>query len=350
LLTSATQIAVREGGSVHPTAVLVRVLTSSLRIGTFEYHFYHRDREALHALLNHTMHCFFGTASGVGEPHGTADRALQMILNVGENIAKMIAWWMAFGFIHGAINTDNVSILGETLDFGSSDFLREYDKDTNVNKDDAAGLFSYGQQPQAGYWCYEKFILAASTAVEPPLQAANRSALVAHVKVELRKCLENYWVAFHSTYEQLMLEKLGLNPQALPAALRREIVASTVELFEKTGVHYHVFFQRYTYRPGMLRDLFLRDAERHLPLYRQWRTKLRSIDTGCLLSTPLRNPVVVPTQAVLNKICDDVDRGDWSSTQDLLAMLSTPLADHPAAISFERLMTLLPSNDGCGCG
>lgn len=129
-----------------PGAVLTRIAASHLRVGTFEYAAALGDRAALEALTGYTLERHYP------ELHGEKNGALALLGGVLERQAELIARWMGVGFVHGVMNTDNMALSGETIDYGPCAFLDTYDPATVFSSIDHAGRYAYGNQPDIAHW------------------------------------------------------------------------------------------------------------------------------------------------------------------------------------------------------
>ncbi len=136
-----------KGGSFKDSAMLTRVAPSFVRFGTFELFYFQRNVTALRALADHIIYCYYPESEALGEKK-YADFFKQVVINT----AQLIAHWQAVGFVHGMMNTDNQSILGITLDFGSSAFTNDFDDDFVSAASDEHGRYAFGQQPMVGLW------------------------------------------------------------------------------------------------------------------------------------------------------------------------------------------------------
>ncbi len=129
-----------------PGAVLTRVASSHIRVGTFQYFAARRDVEALLALADHVIARHYPEAAETAKPH----RAL--LDGVIARQADLVARWLLVGFIHGVMNTDNMSIVGETIDYGPCAFMDAYDPATKFSAIDEMGRYAYGNQPHIALW------------------------------------------------------------------------------------------------------------------------------------------------------------------------------------------------------
>ena len=132
--------------TVLPGAVLTRVAASHLRVGTFEYAAGHGDPTLLHRLADHAIARHYPHAVEADNPY------LAFFEAVVDAQASLVARWMLVGFIHGVMNTDNMTISGETIDFGPCAFLDIFDPATVFSSIDHGGRYAYGNQPQIAQW------------------------------------------------------------------------------------------------------------------------------------------------------------------------------------------------------
>ncbi|MCP3968766.1 MAG: YdiU family protein [Rhodobacteraceae bacterium] len=128
--------------TLHPGAILTRVASSHIRVGTFQYFAARADTEALQAL----------TGQVIARHYPEAEHALDMLDSVIAAQARLVAQWMGVGFIHGVMNTDNTHIAGETIDYGPCAFMDGYHPDTVFSSIDRNGRYAYGRQPQIAVW------------------------------------------------------------------------------------------------------------------------------------------------------------------------------------------------------
>ena len=173
-------------------AVLTRLSPSFIRFGSFEVFFYRNQHEHLKTLADFTIQHYF--------PHlvGLDDAYVLWLKDVAERTARLMAHWQAVGFCHGVMNTDNMSILGLTLDYGPFGFMDAFDPGYICNHSDDAGRYAYDQQPDIGAWNCTCLAQALS-----PLMSLD----------EAKFAIDAYPQAFTTRYVELMAAKLGLEPE-----------------------------------------------------------------------------------------------------------------------------------------
>src|SRR5262245_4571217 len=177
-----------------PGAVLTRVASSHLRVGTFQYFAARDDREALAQLLDYAIARHYPQAAHAPIP------ALGLLESVMDAQARLVARWLALGFVHGVMNTDNTSIAGETLDYGPCAFLDGFDPDRTFSSIDQGGRYAFQNQPSIALWNLARL---AETLL--PLIDADTTRAIA-LATEL---LETFSVRFGAAYAVEMRKKLG---------------------------------------------------------------------------------------------------------------------------------------------
>ena len=175
--------------SIEKATMLMRLSESHIRFGSFEHCFYTNQLDHLKALCDYTVLHHFPEAADKDNPYD------QMLYTVTEKTAILIAKWQAFGFAHGVLNTDNMSITGQTFDFGPYGFMENYDPYYICNHSDDLGRYAFNKQPAIGQWNLQALIQALS-----PLTSDDVKSIA----------MEKYQQSYLDYYNQLMSEKLGL--------------------------------------------------------------------------------------------------------------------------------------------
>jgi uncharacterized protein YdiU (UPF0061 family) len=186
---------------IETAAVVTRVAPSFVRFGHFE-HFYSNERtDALRSLADHTIDRFYPQCRAAGDPY------LALLDEAVARTAELIAQWQAVGFCHGVMNTDNMSILGLTIDYGPFGFLDGFDANHICNHSDTQGRYAYRMQPQVAYW--NLFCLAQGLL---PLFGAHYDESVRGERAveDAQRVLEGFKARFAPALERRMRDKLGL--------------------------------------------------------------------------------------------------------------------------------------------
>jgi serine/tyrosine/threonine adenylyltransferase len=211
------------GDEPSPTrsAVMVRFSRSHIRFGTFERLNYLKRPDLIGKLLDHVIAYYYGHLTKLE----SGERYAKFYAELVQRVAELVAQWMSVGFCHAVLNTDNMSITGESFDYGPYAFLPTYNPDFTAAYFDHYGRYSYGNQPGI---CKLNLEL-----LQQPLSAV----IDATVMTEALAKFEGYYFPH---YKQLMLQKLGLEGETTPA--RDELLVATLQLLADTQVGYHQFF------------------------------------------------------------------------------------------------------------
>src|SRR5204863_5752973 len=179
-----------------PGAVLTRVATSHVRVGTFQFFAARRDLDGLRLLADHVIARHYPEAGRADSPY------LALIELVTVRQAELIARWLLVGFIHGVMNTDNMSIAGETIDYGPCAFMDEYHPAKVFSSIDRQGRYAYGNQPQIATWNLSRFAETLLPLIDDDQQQAVRRA---------EDVLKGFSDRFDAAYLSGMRHKLGLS-------------------------------------------------------------------------------------------------------------------------------------------
>ena len=181
--------------SVRRGAILTRVAASHIRVGTFEYLAARRDEPTLRALADYAIDRHYPELADAPRKY------LEFFRAVTDRQAALIARWQLVGFIHGVMNTDNMAISGETIDYGPCAFMNAYDPDTVFSSIDHAGRYAYGNQPAIAQWNLARFAETLLPLLDPDQEKA--VAIATEVLGDFPALFERYWLAG-------MRKKLGL--------------------------------------------------------------------------------------------------------------------------------------------
>jgi uncharacterized protein YdiU (UPF0061 family) len=205
---------------IERAALLVRIARSHIRFGSFEYFHHTRQYKSVKKLADYTIIQYFPIFK---EKH---DRYLQMFRNIVHKTAEMIAKWQSVGFSHGVMNTDNMSILGETLDYGPFGFMDSYNPNFICNHSDRYGRYSFKNQPNIGLWNCN----ALATALTSLLDSG-----------QLKLVLDEYQTVFLNTLLKLYRQKLGLENTA---ENDQNLIDELLRILEVNKIDYTIFFRR----------------------------------------------------------------------------------------------------------
>jgi len=299
---------------VETGAMLIRVAPSHVRFGTFEYFHHTGQSEHLSTLADYVIARHFPHLEGVKERHA------RFYAEVVERTARLVAQWQAVGFAHGVLNTDNMSILGLTLDYGPFGFLDDFEPGFICNHSDDSGRYAFNKQPRIALW---------------NLARLGEALLSLLSEEEAQAALESFAPTFNTAFVAGMREKLGLREA------REEDVQLLETLFARmteARVDYTRFFRRLGRfdssagaRNEPLRELFLAQAgfDAWAEAYRARLLSEASEDAERRTRMDRANPKYVLRNYLAQAAISRAQEGDFSEVDRLLAVLSRPFEEQP---------------------
>ena len=324
-VTTGEQIR-RQG--LKPGAVLARVASSHIRVGTFQFFAARGAWDSLTKLADYTITRHYPDLME------KENRYLAFFQAVADRQAKLIAQWMQVGFIHGVMNTDNMAISGETIDYGPCAFMDQYDPQTVFSSIDRQGRYAYANQPQAGQWNLARF---AETLV--PLIAPDDHNRAAEI---LTDALSDYMATYKQAWLSGMGRKIGLSAASGKDTALIQILLGTLQ-GEK--VDFTQFFRRLgdslTGEEGKASLLALfEDPESIASWLAEWRARLA--DETRPLEIIARdmaqvNPLYIPRNHMVEQALQEAeDFGDFRAVQRLLEVVSHPYDEREGLEAFAR--------------
>ena len=295
-------------------AIVTRLAQSFLRFGSFEVFFYRDQRETLKALADFALARYFPEQRETPDPYGA------LLQEVVRRTARLMAQWQAVGFSHGVMNTDNMSLLGLTLDYGPYGFMDAFDPGFVCNHSDSFGRYAFDQQPDVGGWN----LACLAQALSPLLEADAAQA-----------ALRTYAQSFNDAYVQLMATKIGLDADAETA----DLLAGLLRLLAQNRVDYTNFFRRlgsFDSSPDALntplRDLFL-----DRPAFDAWATRYAAVLRTRHSTDAVRRAAMAranPKYVLRNHLAEIAihkarDERDYTEIERLRALLSRPYDEQP---------------------
>ena len=317
--TTRTLAAATTGDPVYrqgiiPGAILVRIAKSHIRIGTFEFFSFRDDQESLRLLTDHVIQRHYPEAAEQKNP------VLAMLDAVIENQAHLIASWQQIGFIHGVMNTDNMLLSGETIDYGPCAFMDEYHPGTVFSSIDRNGRYAYGNQPAIGHWN-----LRHLAQVLIPLLNKNREK----ARELAQDSINKYMGLLTKSYQNGMMMKLGLC-NVMPDDIK--LIEDLLAIMAEEKMDYTLTF-RY------LSDLAGDDAregvgdlitfsERFSFWLERWKKRV-VLDAQTSIQRQARmyarNPVFIPRNHLIEEVIQAaVGEGDFNLFHQLVDILTHP--------------------------
>ncbi len=305
---------------VLPGAVFTRVAASHIRVGTFQFFAARGDTDNLKALADHVIGRHYPDISDRANPY------LALLEAVAERQAALIARWLHVGFIHGVMNTDNMTVSGETIDFGPCAFMDAYDPATVFSSIDRNGRYAYANQPAIGQWNLARLGETLIPLIDPSADTA----------IELANTvIRAYGERFQAHWLSGMRGKIGL---ASEEEGDLELIQSLLAIMQQQGADFTLAFRRLA---SVAADedvtdfaATFHDPQAVAPWLARWRERLaRDPQSPGARANAMRkvNPAFIPRnhrieQAIQAAVEDD----DFSLFEALLEVLAKPYEDQPA--------------------
>ena len=319
---------------VHQGAVLTRVMQSHIRIGTFEYARHFLSLTDLQALVHYTIQRHFPLLKESPNP------ALDLLQEVMQRQITLITHWMRVGFIHGVMNTDNMSIAGETFDYGPCAFMNSYHPDTVFSSIDTQGRYAYGNQPRIALWN----IACLAGALLPLIHKDENEAIE-----QVKSVLDGFEFAYDRSWLAMMGHKLGLpsiSVQDRPLVLRLLDWMQTYEAdFTNTFLH-------------IMGDLIQDESHYRSEAFSSWLedwNNLRSA-TGIDWDKSLElmrsvNPQIIPRNHIVEAALDAATmNGDFSFINQLLKAMQTSYSADENHKSYQNIQKGVDNGYQTFCG
>lgn len=303
-------------------AICIRLAHSHIRFGHFEHCFYTGQHDLLKQLLDYTVQHHFPDCHTQEKPY------LAMLQQVVLTTAQLIAKWNAFGFAHGVLNTDNMSILGETFDFGPFGFLDNYQPNFICNHSDYQGRYAFANQPNIGLWN----LTALAHALSPFIERA-----------DLDQALALYEPTLNQEFSLLMRQKTGLLSQQEED---QALFSDLFRLLSDNQVDYTRFFRQLSQLDNQgtqpVIDLILdRDAAQGwLTRYQQRLQQETQTEQQRCQAMRQHNPKYILRNHLAQIAIDKAEAGDYSEVARLFQVLKKPFDEQP---KFDHYANLPPS-------
>jgi len=312
-----------------PGAVLTRVAASHIRVGTFEYFAARSDTDAIRQLADHVIARHYPELNEAERPY------LALFERIMDRQAFLVARWLHIGFIHGVMNTDNMAVSGETIDYGPCAFLDHYDPAMVFSSIDRGGRYAFANQPRIAQWNLARL---AETLL--PLIAADPEQAIAPAT----EILEAFPDRFQRYWLEGMRRKLGLTAaEADDGALIQELLAA----MQRAVADFTLTFRRLcdvTENPGAedeLRALFANAQPSFAAWTERWRARLardpQQTPTERAAQMRAVNPAFIPrNHRVEQALSAAVEEGDLQPFEILRKVLEQPYQDQPALAAYAQ--------------
>jgi serine/tyrosine/threonine adenylyltransferase len=303
----------------EPGAVVCRVAPNFIRFGNFEIFAARQDFENLKALTDFTIKHFFKSIALPSKP-----AYIDFLRQVSDSTLDMIIHWQRVGFVHGVMNTDNMSILGITIDYGPYGWLEDFDLQWTPNTTDGEGKrYAYGNQPNIALWNIMKLMNALYPLIEDV--------------APLQEIFDEFNKKFSIKFTRMMADKLGF--EAVNEDIRFQI-KSLIDLMQKSEIDFTIFFRNLsqlkkddalTGIPPYILEAFYSDTHLHQQEWTKWlqhyqallMTESRDDKSRALLMNTV-NPKYVLRNYMAHEAIELAQNGDNSLVNDLLQLLKNP--------------------------
>ncbi|RYU69605.1 YdiU family protein [Aliivibrio finisterrensis] len=316
MMTSDTPV-FREG--YETGALLVRMAETHIRFGHFEHLFYSNLLSEQKLLADKVIEWHYPQCIAKDKPYAA------MFDEIADKTAYMIAYWQAVGFAHGVMNTDNMSITGQTFDYGPFGFLDDYEPSYICNHSDYQGRYAFNQQPRIGLWNLSALAHSLSSLIE---------------KSDLESSLEKYETRLGHYFSQLMRKKLGLLSKQEGDS---RLFKSMFELLSQNSVDYTRFMRALSYLDSQDKqtvvDLFLdrEAATLWVELYlARCEKEDKSAEIRCKEMRRV-NPKYILRNYLAQQAINKAKDGDYSEIKTLSMLLASPFDEHPRFESYAQL-------------
>jgi serine/tyrosine/threonine adenylyltransferase len=310
--------------AIETAAVLTRLAPSHVRFGSFEVFFYRGQHEQIAALADYVIARHFPHLAD--DPEKAKDKYRLFLDEVTQRTAKLMAQWQAVGFSHGVMNTDNMSILGLTFDYGPFGFMESYDPGYICNHSDPRGRYAFDQQPQVGLWNLTCLAQALSPLI--PIAAAHA-------------VLDGYAPAYYQHHLKLMGAKLGLSSATQDDI---QLIVSLLEMMHASQLDYTNLFRslgNFNSAADATNDL-LRDQFIDRAAFDAWAEAYRARlqrEPGTDSERKARMDAVNPKYILRNYLAQiAIEKAekhrDFSEIDRLLNLLSKPFDEQPEMESY----------------
>jgi uncharacterized protein YdiU (UPF0061 family) len=310
-----------------PGAIVTRVAASHVRVGTFQYFAARGETASTKRLADYVIDRHYPEVRSAAHPY------LQLLRSVTQRQARLVSGWMHVGFIHGVMNTDNMTVSGETIDFGPCAFMDAYDPATVFSSIDRMGRYAYANQPPAAQWNLSRFAETLLPLIDPDSERAIQ--LAGEVLAAFSGFFDEYWLAG-------MRAKLGLFTQDAEDLV---LIRGLLDVMQRSQADFTLTFRGLSdaaenaAADTALQTLFANPRE-YDGWARTWRSRLdREPQSAVERATAMRcvNPAFIPrNHRIEQAIAAAVERDDYAPFEELSLVLSRPFEERDEFAAYAR--------------
>ena len=290
-----------------PGAILTRVATSHIRVGTFQYATMMKDEKNLKTLVDYTIDRHYPNIKDSDTP------ALDLLKIVIEKQTKLVTDWMRVGFIHGVMNTDNMTISGETIDYGPCAFMDTYDPETVFSSIDQHGRYAYFNQPVITKWNLARFAETLIPLIDKDKVKAIQIAT---------ETINNFVEVYKKNSLKMMHNKLGLFGEEKKD---KSLINDLLSWMQKNKADYTNTFC-VLMNKNIQKDKIYKN-ESFLDWKQKWQNRLKLNNNSPKESLKLMrsaNPLVIPRNHKVEEVLEAANNDDLSPMKNLLKVLEKP--------------------------
>ena len=298
-------------------AILTRVASSHIRVGTFQYIAATQNVDDLNTLVDYTIDRHYP------EIKSSKNKALDLLSLVMERQCQLVVNWMRVGFIHGVMNTDNMAISGETIDYGPCAFMDQYDPKTVFSSIDKFGRYAFSNQPPITKWNLARFAECLIPLIDKDEDTAIKIAT---------ELIDNFQNIYEEKWLNMMRDKLGLfgddkNDQTL--------INKLLDWMKNNNADYTNTF---CHLMGVELDDEIYKNDDFKDWYNEWqkRLKLNNSSDKHLELMKKNNPLVIPRNHKVEEALTDADKGNLETMNMFLKVLSNPYSVQENIIEFQK--------------
>lgn len=291
-----------------PGAILTRVASSHIRVGTFQFHYARQDVEALQILADYVIARHYPDAANTENP------ILSLLENVVARQAELVAAWMHVGFIHGVMNTDNMAISGETIDYGPCAFMDGFHPATVFSSIDRQGRYAWNNQPRIAHWNLSEL-------------ARTLLPLLGEDIAPVQTVLDTFDNLFKGAFYRGFGHKLGIET-VLHAD--RSLIDNLLDLLATETVDFTLFFRNLTLSDTATRELFS-DPSNFDIWIQQWHEYAPNRTLMCRT-----NPIYIPRNHRIEEIITAAENGNFAPFDTLMKVLANPYTSNSEYTEFEH--------------
>jgi uncharacterized protein YdiU (UPF0061 family) len=298
-------------------AILTRVASSHIRVGTFQYIAATQNLEDLNTLVDYTIDRHYP------EIKSSKNKALDLLSLVMEKQCQLVINWMRVGFIHGVMNTDNMAISGETIDYGPCAFMDQYDPKTVFSSIDKFGRYAFSNQPPITKWNLARFAECLIPLIDKDEDAAIKIAT---------ELIDNFQNIYEEKWLNMMRDKLGLFGEDKNDLT---LINKLLDWMKNNNADYTNTF---CHLMGVEIDdeVYKNDDFKNWTNEWEKRLKLNNSSEKHLELMKKTNPIVIPRNQKVEEALADADKGNLETMNKLLKVLSNPYSDQENIIEFQK--------------